>query len=423
MATPPPLIRSSKAFSVEIPEGSNSAKSRRSDVVGSDDLSISAKKTDFKTSDSVLLPEMHHEPVSELADRSAKHADALALQNLNVHEDATSHAAQMAREDSHTDTNIQSVPDDALPDRTVDLPHTDSNRDNLQSIAQGALKDNLQAVSAASALNENLQAVDNAAINDNLQSVENAAINDNLQSVTQNNSGQRNAAVDKAHLKDNIASVSTDALQSNSQGVQMDALTDRTAGEPNSRINDRQSSAAKGAVQDNLQDLPSNALDNNQQALDNPAIHGNQLSLDDDSLQDNQQAVDNPTIEDNTADLPSDRLDKRNAESAKEHAQDHVVALPVQDARLKDVPQPVALNTTGASTTQESYSASGKSSGSGKATAAHSKVMQSAEATKLQAAKLEQARRMDEFHGRVEALKKTVSGINNLLDELEEKKP
>jgi hypothetical protein len=30
---------------------------------------------------------------------------------------------------------------------------------------------------------------------------------------------------------------------------------------------------------------------------------------------------------------------------------------------------------------------------------------------------------MDEFHGRVEALKKTVSGINNLLDELEEKKP
>jgi hypothetical protein len=423
MATPPPLIRSSKAFSVEIPEGSNSAKSRRSDVVGSDDLSVSAKKTDFKTSDAVLLPEMHHEPVSELADRSAKHADALALQNLNVHEDATSHAAQMALEDSHTDTNIQSVPDDALPDRTVDLPHTDSKRDNLQSIAQAAIKDNLQAVSAASALNENLQSVDNAAINDNLQSVDNAAINDNLQSVTQNNSGQRNTAVDKSHLKDNIASVSSDALQSNSQGVQKDALTDRTAGEPNSPINDRQSSTAKGAVQDNLQDLPSNALDNNQQAVDNPAIHGNQLSLDDDSLQDNQQAVDNPTIEDNTAGLPSDRLDKRNAESAKEHAQDHVVALPVQDARLKDVPKPVALNTTGASTTQQSYSASGKSSGSGKATAAHTKVMQSAEATKLQAAKLEQARRMDEFHGRVEALKKTVSGINNLLDELEEKKP
>jgi len=423
MATPPPLIRSSKAFSVEIPEGSNSAKSRRSDVVGSDDLSISAKKTDFKTSDAVLLPEMHHEPVSELADRSAKHADALALQNLNVHEDATSHAAQMALEDSHLDANIQSVSDDALPDRTVNLPHTDSKRDNLQSIAQGAIKDNLQAVSTASALNENLQSVDNAAINDNLQAVDNAATNDNLQSVTQNNSGQRNTAVDKSHLKDNIASVSSDALQSNSQGVQKDALTDRTAGEPNSPINDRQSSAAKGAVQDNLQDLPSNALDNNQQAVDNPAIHGNQLSLDDDSLQDNQQAVDNPTIEDNTAGLPSDRLDKRNAESAKEHAQDHVVALPVQDARLKDVPKPVALNTTGASTTQQSYSASGKSSGSGKATAAHTKVMQSAEATKLQAAKLEQARRMDEFHGRVEALKKTVSGINNLLDELEEKKP
>ena len=40
---PPPLIRSSKAFSVEIPEGSNSAKSRRSDVVPNDDLDIRSK--------------------------------------------------------------------------------------------------------------------------------------------------------------------------------------------------------------------------------------------------------------------------------------------------------------------------------------------------------------------------------------------
>jgi hypothetical protein len=210
MATPPPLIRSSKAFSVEIPEGSNSAKSRRSDVVGSDELSISAKKPDFKTSDTVLLPELHHEPVSELADRSAHHADALASQDLNVHEDATLHAPHMALEDSHTDTNVQSVGDDALRDRTVDLPHTDSNQDNLQSIAQVAIKDNTQTLSD-NLLKDNLQAVDQDVLadnlqalhdssqKDNLQAVDNTAIEDNLQAVTQTNAKQRHSEIENSH--------------------------------------------------------------------------------------------------------------------------------------------------------------------------------------------------------------------------------
>ena len=433
MATPPPLIRSSKAFSVEIPEGSNSAKSRRSDVVGSDELSISAKKPDFKTSDAVLLPELHHEPVSELADRSAHHADALASQDLNVHEDATLHAPHMALEDSHKDANVQSVGEDAVRDRTVALPHTDSNQDNLQSIAQGAVKDNTQTLSDSS-LKDNLQAVDSDALadnlqalhdssqKDNLQAVDNTAIEDNLQAVTQTNAKHRSSEIEKSHLKDNIASVSSDALHSDSQGVQKDSLKDRTAAESNSPLKDRKSSVAKEAVQDNLQDLPGNALEDNQLAVDNPAIRGNQASLDDDSLEDNQQVIDNPAIDDNTIGLPSDALEKRTAESDKEHVQDHVVALPDQHSMRKDGPKPGAVNTSGPSVIDEKPRASVKSPGSSNASA-HSKAMQNAEAEKLQAAKVEQARRMDEFHGRVEALKKTVSGINNLLDELEEKKP
>ena len=48
---PPPLIRSTKAFSVEIPEGSNSAKARRSDVVGSGDLDIHKNQSHFQSED------------------------------------------------------------------------------------------------------------------------------------------------------------------------------------------------------------------------------------------------------------------------------------------------------------------------------------------------------------------------------------
>jgi hypothetical protein len=35
--------------------------------------------------------------------------------------------------------------------------------------------------------------------------------------------------------------------------------------------------------------------------------------------------------------------------------------------------------------------------------------------------KAEQAKRMEEFHGRVEAIRKSVSGINRLLDDLQDK--
>jgi len=35
--------------------------------------------------------------------------------------------------------------------------------------------------------------------------------------------------------------------------------------------------------------------------------------------------------------------------------------------------------------------------------------------------KAEKAKRMEEFHGRVEAIRKSVSGINHLLDDLQDK--
>jgi hypothetical protein len=421
MATPPPLIRSSKPFSVEIPEGSNSAKSRRSDVVGSDEQSISAKKPDFKTSDAALLPDLHHEPVSELADKTAHHADTLVLQDLNVHEDAALHPAQIAHEDGRPDENIQNVVEDATRDRTVALPRTDSNPDNLQSITQGALKDNLQTLSDSS-------------------------LKDNLQAVTQTNANQRDSAIEKSHIKDNIASVSSDEIHSESQGLPKDSLKDRTASESNSPIHDVKSSVAKESVQDNLQELPDNALEDNQQSVDNPAIRDHQPSLDNDSLEDNQQsvdnpairdhqpslnneslkdnqqAVDNPAIVDNTIRVPSDALEKRSAESDKEHVQDHMAALPDQHTTRKDGPNPGAVNTSGPSIIDDKRRATVKSSGPSN-TSAQTKLAKSPEAEKLQAAKLEQVRKMGEFHGRVEALKKTVSGINNLLDELEEKKP
>ena len=62
MAAPPPIIRSTKPFSVEIPEGSKSAKSRRSDIVPNDELEIKTKKQRFISSDQPLTDHGHVGP-------------------------------------------------------------------------------------------------------------------------------------------------------------------------------------------------------------------------------------------------------------------------------------------------------------------------------------------------------------------------
>ena len=409
MATPPPLIRSSKAFSVEIPEGSNSAKARRSDVVGSDELSISAKKPNFKTSDAALLPEMHHEPASELTERSVQHADALSLEDLLAKEESGLHAPNMAHEESRQSSNIQNVGADALRDREIDLPPTDpieknlqhvadsTHKDNLQALPNGSLKENLQVVNE-DAIQDNLQALPSGSLKDNLQSVSNDAIEDNLQNVAQDPLEHRDAEIDKEHLKDNYATDSSDRPHSNAHGLPSDVLKDNIVGEANSPLQNRQASVAKDSPEDNLQGLSSGTLKSNQQDVDNPAI-----------------------VHNNTG-LPSEALENRTAETDKKHVQDAMVALPDTEQLLKHGPSPGVVTKTGQSTSEIQQPKISKPTvpSQPKVTA---KALSPAGIAQLQAARSEQARKTEEFHGRVEALKKTVSGINHLLDELEEKKP
>jgi hypothetical protein len=447
MATPPPLIRSSKPFSVEIPEGSNSAKSRRSDVVGSDELQIKGKKSDFKTSDAALLPEMHHAPGNDTANRSAHHEDALTPEKLNVKEGAALDAPHLVHDDPHAAENVQSVSDDALKDHQVGLPATEQAGSTQEPVvavqafadqtAGGAdnapLKDRF-ATEAVSVPAKHAAGVETEALKDNIQSVADDALDDNLQAVPQDGSQKRDAGIDKEQVSDNIAAVPQDALASQSQGVPkeslkdrkvgeaVDPIHDRTAGEAVSPLKDRQADVGNDAIEDNLQGLPDDASEDNRQEIDHPGVRSNTQALQNESLEDNPQRLDNQALKDNTQGLPNEALEDRSADTDKEHVQDHVVALPDQATQLKDGPKPTAPNKPTRSGSDTAQTAQPKGKASVKATTP-AKAASAAQTEQLQAAKLEQARKMDEFHGRVEALKKTVSGINHLLDELEEKKP
>ena len=138
---PPPLIRSSKAFSVEIPEGSNSAKAKRSDVVANDDLTLTHQPSHFETETGLSSASGQFKEV-DLADRFGPgegdlHPDQ---QTGLVKEHGTASRQALGQEPAHTD-NLQGIAQDSI-------------RDNLQGIAQDSIQDNLQDIAQDSFSND-----------------------------------------------------------------------------------------------------------------------------------------------------------------------------------------------------------------------------------------------------------------------------
>ena len=323
MATPPPIIRSSKAFSVEIPEGSNSAKSRRSDIVGNNDLDIHRKSSQFHEagSDTLKSPDFHTDDGADarsVSDTSTDHTD-------KIHNETAADEDRYAVENSH-------------------------------------------------ALSENLQGFDQSQSPVNLIAVdENAQKEDNRQVLQDEAYRDRQAHGESGH-----------------------ALQDRFGTETNAPLKDRALSVEAQGLSSNVQGIAQDALHNNQQSIDNEALHDNNQALADEGLHDNQQSIDN------------EALHGRKDTQAKAHVQDHVVALPDTHQVLKPGPSPLAVN---------------PHAGQRPGVADHAPTAPQLEADPQHAAlsKAEKAKRMEEFHGRVEAIRKSVSGINHLLDDLQDK--
>lgn len=304
---PPPLIRSSKAFSVEIPEGSNSAKSRRSDVVPNDDLDIRSKAGQY------------HEAELDLDKPLGAHEEDAGLHGTGFAEDPHADSQLQQIEDPHHDDNLAKLPSD-------DHPASASG----PSIQADALKDRFAGgeaghTPATKGVNEARDA-----LHDNLQGVGQDALHDNLQGVAQDS------------LKDNRQGVGQDALHDNLQGAGKDAIIDNQAG------------------------------------------------------------------------------------IGKEHLADHIVALP-DTGGLKSGPSGKATESAHSEPHSSNASAPASSHSKTKPPIA-APVKKSAEdmaheAEVLMQAKIEKEKKLEEFHSRVDAIRKTVSGINHKLNELNDDEP
>jgi hypothetical protein len=376
---PPPLIRSSKAFSVEIPEGSNSAKSRRSDVVPNDDLDIRSKAGQY------------HEAELDLDKPLGAHEEDAGLHGTGFAEDPHADSQLQQIEDPHHDDNLAKLPSD-------DHPASASG----PTIQADALKDRFAGgeaghTPATKGVNEARDA-----LHDNLQGVGQDALHDNLQGVAQDS------------LKDNRQGVGQDALHDNLQGVAQDSLKDNRQG------------VGQDALHDNLQGVAQDSLKDNRQGVGQDALHDNLQGVAQDSLKDNRQGVGQDALHDNLQGAGKDAIIDNQAGIGKEHLADHIVALP-DTGGLKSGPSGKATESAHSEPHSSNASAPASSHIKTKPPIA-APVKKSAEdmaheAEVLMQAKIEKEKKLEEFHSRVDAIRKTVSGINHKLNELNDDEP
>ena len=411
MANPPPIIRSSKAFSVEIPEGSNSAKSRRSDIVANDDVDIHRKSSQFHEagSDALKSPDFHTDDGADahsVSDTSTDHAD-------NIHHEAQAHTDKdrYATEDSHVlSENLQGIDQSQTSDILIQVPDSEQSTANRQEVDEDAYRDRQARVDSGHALQDRFGAETHAPLKDralsieaqglrsNVQGIEQDALHDHLQSLPGDEDKNNQArGIDKDALKDNRQGLADEALKHANQGLaQSQDPAKNMQGMAQDALHNNQQSIDNEALHDNKQALADEGLHDNQQSIDNEALHDNKQALADEGLHDNQQSIDN------------EALHGRKDTQEKTHVQDHVVALPDTHQVLKSGPSPLTA-----------HAHPGQQPGA----AVHAQTPLHPESDPHHAAlsKAEKAKRMEEFHGRVEAIRKSVSGINHLLDDLQDK--
>jgi hypothetical protein len=113
----PPLIRSSKAFSVQIPEGSNSAKARRSDIVAGELEGVTSIQSHFEE-------QLATKNQNLTAENESNHANLVMadLQNTqdsfaHAHEDYLSDQLTSVASDGHVNDNVVGIASDAIKDK------------------------------------------------------------------------------------------------------------------------------------------------------------------------------------------------------------------------------------------------------------------------------------------------------------------
>ena len=371
----PPLIRSSKAFSVEIPEGSNSAKARRSDVVAGLMDEVSSKEPHFDAA-TQIAPRNHTEEVeSPTSSGSFDHDDQ--------------HQDQFAGGQSgHQQDQLVSVANDAIEDKVLGVSN-DALKDHLVGVANDALEDHLVSV-AQEGTHDSHAPLPNSAIEDHHQAVANMAIED-----------RHDAGIAKEALADHLAAIPNEEIEDHIAAIPNEGVEDHIAAIPNEGIEDHVVAVPQDKVTDSHAGLPAEVIEDHHIAVPEPAEPIPLfVSADDDFPDDHVEIEAAPEVDPNEQAIENEAL------------VDHVVPLPdnnhaLVEAKLAQAPE------------QTPVAAKAKSAPSLQPVVPKKPTPLTPDMLKKQEEEIAAKKhRMEEFHGRVDAIRQTVSNINAKLDQI-----
>ena len=371
----PSLIRSTKAFSVEIPEGSSSAKAKRSDIVAGELGELVHEQSHFEEQ----LAQTTLKQISE--NESIDTQQSFAAEHVKTDEYA--HALEDAL---HESTN--GISPDHLQSQAGVGVATDSHKDHLVSVDQEHAQDHLVGI-GNDASNEHLVAISNEGLHDTHAVLPSDKVEDHHVALASQQD-------EKAH----DVGIASQAIDDHHDSFAKDKLEDHLATVPQDNIGDTHAP------------LPDNATEDHHVAVavTEPAAPIPLFVSSNDDFPDDHMEIEDPPEEDLHIEALSD-----------EALVDHIEHVQEGKGKLAEVnlsagvPAPLL-------TPQAKLAPQFKQPPLVKKAPA---VLTPEMVKHQQEALLAKQHRMEEFHGRVDAIRKTVNDINSKLDHIspQEKKP
>ena len=334
----PSLIRSTKAFSVEIPEGSSSAKAKRSDIVAGDLGELGQSDSHFE------------EQLAQNALKQTSDNETTDTQQAFAAEHGKADVYAQAEEDVSHET-MAGISTDHLHSPTGIGVATESHKDHLVGVAEEHAEDHL-------------------------------------------------IGVTEEHDQDHLVGISNDASNEHSLAISNEGLHDTHAALPTDTVEDHHASVAKDKFEDHHVAV----------AATEPAAPIPLFVRSNDDFPDDHMEIEAPPEEA----IPTQALTDEDLVDHIEHVKEGKAKL--AEAHLSaGVPAPL-LTPQAKPVAQPNQPQLVK-----KAPAVLTPEM----VKQQQEALLARQHRMEEFHGRVDAIRKTVNDINSKLDHIspQEKKP
>jgi hypothetical protein len=351
----PSLIRSTKAFSVEIPEGSSSAKAKRSDIVAGELGELCQSDSHFE------------ELFAQNALKQTSDNESIDTQQAFAADQVKADVYAHAQEDAAHETMAGISPDHLHSPTGIGVA-TESHKDHLVGVAEEHAEDHLIGVTE-----EHDQ--------DHLVGVSNDASNEHLLAISNEGLHDTHAVLPSDKVEDHHASVAKDKFEDHLAAVPQDSISDTHATLPDNATEDHHVAVA---ATEPVEPIPLFVSSND----DFPDDHMEIEAPPEEAL--HTQALTDEDLVDHI-----EQVKEGSAKLAEAHLSAAIPAplLTPQAKPVAQVKQPQLVKKAPAVLTPDM-------------------VKQQQEAL------LAKQHKMEEFHGRVDAIRKTVNDINSKLDHI-----